>query len=151
MTDGVNVDWSLLKSPDYVGDYANAFLVGRQMACGPTPAVPPEVNALNPGAGPSPTPDPWGARLDALSGPDRARAASQAEILVNLGTGLRAYPYGERARILRHLAPALAARGVPGQALADFDPTDQTLDATVGAARALQARLAAPPAGSAGA
>jgi hypothetical protein len=142
MTDGVNVDFGLLKSPDYVGDYAHAFEVGRQMAQPPGAAPTTIVNALSPGA--APAPDPWGARLEALSGDERAGAATQAELLTNLGTGLRAYPYGERARILRHLAPALAARGVPAQALAGFDPTDQALDATLSAARALQARLAAP-------
>ena len=32
MADGVNLDFSLLKQPDYLGDYQNAFQVGRQMA-----------------------------------------------------------------------------------------------------------------------
>jgi hypothetical protein len=143
MTDGVNVDFGLLKSPDYVGDYANAFQVGRQMAQ-PAPAIPASVNALAPASpGPkTPGPDALAGPLGALDGAGRARAAREAELLVNLGTGLRAYPYGQRASILSHLTPALAARGVAPEAIARFDPTDEALEGVIGAARSLGARLA---------
>jgi hypothetical protein len=143
MTDGVNVDWGLLKSPDYVGDYANAFTVGRQMAQqqGEAGAASAPANALTATASAG---DPLEAQIGALDGPGRARAAEQADLLASLGSGLRAYPYAQRPGILAHLAPALAARGVPRQVLARFDPTDEALAAVRGQALALGARLQAP-------
>ncbi len=146
MADAVNIDWGLLKPPDYVSDYANAFAAGRQMAQqNPTP---PSVNAFTTGgaggaAGPAPAqPDPLDDRIGALNPAERARATQQADLLQSLGTGLRAYPYAARPGILAHLAPTLIARGVPAEALAGFDPTDTALNAAVVQARALGARLA---------
>jgi hypothetical protein len=75
------------------------------------------------------------AHIASLDGPGRARAAEQADLLTSLGTGLRAYPYAQRPRILAHLAPALIARGAPPEALAAFDPTDEALDGVIDQAR----------------
>ena len=142
MPDGVNINWSLLKTPDYAGDYANAFAVGRQMAQarGEPGAVPASVNAFTaPSAAPAaPTlPEDMAAHIASLDGPGRARAAEQADLLTSLGTGLRAYPYAQRPRILAHLAPALIARGAPPEALAAFDPTDEALDGVIDQARVI--------------
>jgi hypothetical protein len=151
MPDGVNIDWGLLKQPDYAGDYANAFQVGRQMA--QAHPVPASVNAFTAGR-PAPTaprsappsalmsPEDMAGHIASLDGPGRARAAEQADLLTSLGTGLRAYPYAQRPRILAHLAPALIARGAPPEALAAFDPTDDALDGVIDQARLIGQGLA---------
>jgi len=133
MSDGVNVDWSLLKTPDYAGTYANAFETGRKIAA--RTAAP---NALDP-ASPGP------ASPLALSGPARDAAAERAELLGAIGAGLQGVPYAARPSILAHMAPALAARGVAPQAIASFDPTDDNLAAAVREARAWQGALAQAP------
>lgn len=152
MSDGVNIDWGLIKQPDYVGDYANAFAVGRRMA--QAPDVPASVNAFAAGAPAAPaapsseppsaliSPEDMAGHIASLDGPGRARAAEQADLLTNLGTGLRAYPYVQRPRILAHLAPALIARGAPAEALAAFDPTDDALDGVIDQARLIGQGLA---------
>jgi hypothetical protein len=142
MPDGVNIDWGLLKSPDYVGDYANAFQVGRQIAGQKGEAA---VNAFGAGAPPPVAPasaQDISTQLASLDGPGRARAAEQADLLASLGAGLRAYPYPQRPRILAHLAPALIARGAPPEALAAFDPTDAALDGVINQARMIGQGLA---------
>ena len=149
MTDGVNVDWGLLRQPDYVGDYANAFQVGRQMA-GPPPVVPPSVNAFatgTPTGQTGPQPDDVASRIANLDPAARGWASQQAELIGSLGAGLSAFPYVQRPGILAHLAPALIARGLPPEALASFDPTDAALDDAMSAARSLGARLNGPPSG----
>ncbi len=150
MNDGVNIDWGLIKQPDYVGDYANAFAVGRRMA--QAQPSPPSANAFTTG-GPAPAPAPpaptspedMAAHIASLDGPGRARAAEQADLLASLGTGLRAYPYVQRPRILAHLAPALIARGAPPKTLAAFDPTDDALNGVIDQARLIGQGLAAAP------
>jgi hypothetical protein len=152
MSDGVNIDWGLIKQPDYVGDYANAFQVGRTMAQAQAPAAPPSVNAFTTGAPwapaaptapPAPTsPEDMSAHIASLDAAGRARAAEQADLLASLGTGLRAYPYAQRPSILAHLAPALIARGAPPEALAGFDPTNEALDGVIGQARIIGEGLA---------
>ena len=82
------------------------------------------------------------AQIVSLDDPGRAHAAQQAELLESLGAGLKRFAYPLRPGILAHLAPALVARGLPAQALAAFDPTDDALDGVVGQARDLGARLA---------
>ncbi|MDE2356852.1 MAG: hypothetical protein KGL69_08875 [Alphaproteobacteria bacterium] len=168
MTDGVNVDFGLLKQPDYTGEYANAFQMGRQLAQPSTvrPLSGPgsgnamrgaiaNPQALPPARVPPPTAAPPGpaapeamaqdpdlqARLANLDPPARAQAAGQAELLASLAQGLRGQPYAERGRILTHLAPALAARGVPPGALSGFDPTDAALEAAAAQALALHGML----------
>jgi len=164
MPDGVNIDWGLLKTPDYVGDYANAFQVGRTMA--QQQGAPASVNAFTLGApaGPPSPPAPAtpavaarpgsatplsdedvATHIAALDGPGRAQAAAQADLLASLGTGLRAYPYAQRPRILAHLAPALITRGAPPEALAAFDPTDAALDGIIDQARIIGAGIAGAP------
>ena len=92
MTDGVNVDWGLLKQPDYVGDYANAFQVGRQEVQQQLQA-PPSVNAFDTGAArvPSSAPATLDAQIGSLDDPGRAHAAQQAELLESLGAGLKRF------------------------------------------------------------
>lgn len=112
MADGVNIDWSLARPQQ---DYATTYANAFRLGR--------QVAGQQTAAG-------------------QAQAAQRAELLANLGTGLRAYPYAQRGSILAHMAPALIARGVPAAAIAAFDPSDQALDAAVGAARQMQARLA---------
>jgi hypothetical protein len=143
MSDGIGVDFSLLKTPDYLGDYQNAFDVGRKLAeegVSGSAATPNAFAPRPPVSGENPL-----APLDGLTGPARSRALEQADLLVNLGAGLKGFDYGERRAVLAHMAPALAARGVPPSALAAFDPTDQNLDEAVGAASAALSRLAPTP------
>jgi hypothetical protein len=120
------------------------------------PAATPASDAFNPG-GPiaAATTDPsanamigavpdgvdLGRRLDALSLPQKAAAARQAEILNVVGRGLAAHPYVQRRSILDHLAPALAARGVAPEILRAFDPTDANLIEALGSVTAIGRRL----------
>ena len=135
MTDGVNVDFGLLgKPPDYAGDYVNAFQAGRKLA---GEQVVGNAMAPDPPAGAS-----LADRIAGMSDEARAGAARQAEILGAVAAGLKGHPYTERPALLAHLAPALAARGLPPQAIAAFDPTDDNLDATAASAQALGGMLA---------
>jgi hypothetical protein len=84
-----------------------------------------------------------------LNPPQRLAAARQAEILSVIGQGLAGRPYGERRAVLAHMAPQLAARGVPPAAIAAFDPSDTNLAAALAEAGALRALLS-PPAAAAG-
>jgi hypothetical protein len=142
MPDGVNVDFGLLKTPDYVGDYANAFQAGRDLAQqrGQASAA---GNAFGPRRM---VVGDFKEQLAGL-GPDaRARLAQQADLLGGIGMGLKSVPYPERRPVLAHMTPALATRGVnPGQ-IAAFDPTDANLDEAIAQARQLTGLLAPPPA-----
>lgn len=134
MTDGI--DFGALKTPDYLGDYANAFAVGR--AIGQVR----EMNAFNPTSGERMDPI---ARIAALAPEGRAAAMRRAELLTALGSGLASRPYAERRAIIAHMAPQLTALGLPAGALAGFDPNDANLSAALGQARALQQVLNPPP------
>ncbi|HZL00966.1 MAG TPA: hypothetical protein VFC47_13830 [Caulobacteraceae bacterium] len=134
MSDGVNIDFSALKTPDYVGDYANAFQAGRQLAGQNI-----QGNALT-GYGADPSRETQAA-IAAMTPAQRAQGAKSAEILAAMGQGLRAVPYPARRPVLDHLTPALAARGIDPAAVAAFDPTDANLDAHVAQARVLTAML----------
>ena len=98
------------------------------------------VNAFAPQA-----PNDLSGRLAALSPDQRAAAARQAELLAAVGQGLAGRPYAERQAILAHMAPHLAARGVPPEVAAGFDPTDENLAAAVSQALSLRAKLAGGP------
>jgi hypothetical protein len=91
-------------------------------------------------------PHDFGDAIASLSPDQRAAAARQAEILAAVGQGLAGRPYPERQAILAHMAPHLAARGVPPSVTAGFDPTDDNLAAAVSQALSLRARLASGPA-----
>jgi hypothetical protein len=142
LSDGINIDFSPIeRNTDYVGDYANAFRIGRAMARqGPTAGAP---NAF---AGPAPDPEGEAlARLGALRGPARAAAAGRADLFASLAGALAGRPYAERRAILDHMAPDLAAQGVPAEALRAFDPSDEALAGLGATARALAERLQASP------
>ena len=98
------------------------------------------VNAFDPQG-----PDDFGQAIASLSPAQRAAAVRQAEILAAVGQGLAGRPYAERRAILAHMAPHLAARGVPPAATATFDPTDDNLAAAVSQAVSLRTRLASGP------
>lgn len=127
MTDiGQGVDFSPLKTPDYVGGYQNAFQVGRALA-GRVSA-----NALRPGR---------------AAGPARANApgpvlspTDRADIWATMAEGLRGRPYAERPAVLAHLSPVLARQGFPVEAVRAFDPTDENLDGFAAAVRDAAAR-----------
>lgn len=134
MSDGVNVDFGLLKTPDYLGDYANAFAVGRQIAQGGM-----KMNAFSVKGETDP-----GRGIAALAPEARAAAARRAEILATIGRGLASRPYAERRAIIAHLTPQLVGQGLPAAELAQFDPSDENLAAAVGQASALREALTRP-------
>jgi hypothetical protein len=101
----------------------------------------PQVNAMT-GADPGPV----GEQLARLGPERRAFAARQMEMLGAISQGLAGRPYAERRAILAHLAPQLAAQGVPPAILAAFDPTDANLAAAAGEAEAVR-RAVQPGAG----
>jgi hypothetical protein len=107
---------------------------------GPPPG--PEVNAMTGDDGAAGALREQIARLDPQQ---RDAAARQAEILGAIGQGLAGRPYGERRALLAHMAPQLAARGVPPGAIAAFDPSDANLAAAMAEAGALSRMLAAQP------
>jgi hypothetical protein len=83
-------------------------------------------------------------QIGRLNPQQKLAAARQAEILSAIGQGLAGRPYGERRAVLAHMAPQLAARGVPPAAIAAFDPSDANLAAALAEAGALRAMLNAP-------
>jgi hypothetical protein len=131
MTDAV--DFGALKTPDYLGDYTNAFRVGQGMAGGT------KMNAFNVNGETDP-----GRGIAALAPEARAAAARRAEVLAAVGRGLASRPYAERRAIIAHLTPQLVGQGVPAAELVEFDPSDENLAAAVGQASALQAALTTP-------
>ena len=142
---GEGVDFSLLGPPrDYVGDYQNAFQVGRALAGQQMPA---SRNAFAPGAsakglavtGPATPTDPIASMTEA----QRARAADRADILANMAAGLKSRPYAERAAVLAHMTAALSAQGFAPEVIGAFDASDENLDAVAASARALSGQLAA--------
>lgn len=129
MTDGVNINSSALKAPDYLGSYVNAFKVGQALA-----AAPAGVNALTG----SPTRPAASTPIETVTAPPRDWGAEQAEVLGGVALGLKSIPYADRPAVLAHLTPALAARGLPPQAIAEFDPSDEDLDATMAEIKAVR-------------
>ncbi len=158
-------DFSGLKKPDVLGDYANAFAAGRrviQAARGPNAFAAPAASgpasvttvaaggdnariAVPPAPAPASAPAhrPIGEQISGLNPAQRLAAARQAEQLAAVGVGLKSVPYGERRAVLGHLGPALARGGVDPAAMAGFDPTDDNLDDQVAAALGLKAMLVA--------
>ncbi len=110
MTDGVNIDWSALGTPkDYVGDYNNAFQVGRAVAGQRIQANALQAYGANPTAPLARSVD----DLDRLTPAERSSAADRADIFSHVAVGLKGREYAERPSLLLHLTPALAAHGVP--------------------------------------
>ncbi len=135
MTDGVNIDWSLMgPQRDYVGDYTNAFQVGRALAGQGIQGKAFTGYEADPAA----TVD----GLAQLTPAQRAIASDRADILANMALGLKARPYGERAAILAHIAPDLAAHGIAPDMVSAFDATDENLDGVAASARSLIDALA---------
>jgi hypothetical protein len=60
------------------------------------------------------------------------------ELLGAISQGLAGRAYPERRAILMHMAPQLAAQGMPPAILAAFDPTDANLAAAAGEAEAVK-------------
>ena len=138
MTDGVNIDWSLLRpTPDLASGYANAFRAGRGLARQAA-----QDNAFRAGQAPSAAPPTLAEQVADLSPQARSLAAQRAEILGAVGQGLAGRPYVERRALLAHLAPRLATQGLPAAAVADFDPTDDNLAAVIDQAAQLRGWLA---------
>ena len=95
----------------------------------------PQVNAMT---GAAADPGPLGEQLARLGPEQRAFAARQMEMLGAISQGLAGRAYPERRAILRHMAPQLAAQGVPPAILAAFDPTDANLATAAGEAEAVR-------------
>lgn len=66
--------------------------------------------------------------ISRLSAEQRAQVAEQAQVLAPIYHGLRQMPYEHRRAQLQRVAPQLAARGIPPEMIAGYDPTDQNLD-----------------------
>jgi len=125
-----------ITAPPPTATYANAFRTGQGLGAG---AKPGGANAM------TGTDRPGEGLRDQIAGLDpaqRAFAARQAEILGAVGQGLAGLAPTQRRAALDHIAPALVATGVPADAIAAFDPTDENLAGVVGEARSLTAMLA---------
>ncbi|MGH6986152.1 MAG: hypothetical protein ACRED9_04845 [Caulobacteraceae bacterium] len=145
---GIDIDFSKLQTPDYVGTYQNAFAAGRRLAQQTAQA-----NAL---ARDQPATSAMGSMAQgraggipsdqALSDPlNRQRAANRAEIFTNLAAALRASPYAERSPILAHLSPVLTRMGVRPSAIAGFEPTDANIESLTAAIGRLAGGLRRAP------
>ena len=147
MTNGVNIDWSLVKPADPVGDYANAFNIGRSMAGPPATGNamgggrPMGGNAMAAPTRPPPMQTP-GDPAVALSPAQRQAASQRVEAIGALASALASRPYEERGAIIAHMAPALTASGLPAAAIGSFDPTDAALEAARAEAEQWRQRLA---------
>ncbi|HWE98688.1 MAG TPA: hypothetical protein VG248_02725 [Caulobacteraceae bacterium] len=121
MNPGVDIDRRVARPADPLGDYANAFGLGRRIA-----ALPPAAggtNAMARGTADAGPADPIGA----LAPAQRATAARRAELRGAMAAGVIQRPYEERRAIIAHLAPALQAQGMTAAAIGSFDPTDEAL------------------------
>ncbi len=100
---------SALRRPDYLGEFANAFHVGRSLSDSrDQPAV----------------------RVEGV-------AQRRAEIYSTIGAALLGQPYAERRAILAHLSPALEKEGLSRAAIARFDPTDDAIASSIQSAHAV--------------
>jgi hypothetical protein len=132
MADGIDINFGALKQPDYLGDYANAFKIGRDLAgqgiqqvALPTsaastsaPLSPPRmIVAPTPGAGLQGGPQ--AATCQALTVQQAQAARDHAEKFAVALHGLQMSTSdpSERLRIAQHVAPALG-----------IDPAKVTLD-----------------------
>ena len=158
MSDGVNIDWNLGKPADPVGDFANAFAIGRRMAGqqiagnamqsggGQTAGgqMQPSLVTGNAMASPLPAATPGQAAdpVAALTPGQRQAASQRVELIGALASALASRPYEERGAILAHMAPALGATGLPAEAISRFDPTDEALQEARAEAEQWRGRLA---------
>jgi hypothetical protein len=138
MTDGVNVDFGLLKSPDYLGDYVNAFKVGRDLQgqgqqpegfqVGGTPARPTE-GAFDPASS-----------VAAMSAAQREQASGRAEVVATLLAGLKATSTDpvQRLAMARHVAMRNPALGIAPASVTVADVSDAGLDAHLARISALR-------------
>ncbi|HEY5072070.1 MAG TPA: hypothetical protein VII63_08565 [Caulobacteraceae bacterium] len=144
----MSVDFGLLKPVDYVGDYANAFRVGRALAqpsappAQPGPA--PQANAFAPPA-PGPGVDP-AAAVSAMSGAQRGAAAARAEALAAVFSGLKGASADPQQRLAmaRHVAARNPTLGIAPQAIGAGDVSDTALDAHLAQAVSLRVLLQGP-------
>ena len=95
----------------------------------------PQVNAMT---GAAADPGPLEQQLARLGPVQRAVAARRMEMLGAISQGLAGRAYPERRAILSHMAPQLAAQGVPPAILAAFDPTDANLATAAAEAEAVR-------------
>jgi len=134
-----DIDWSLLKTPDAVGDYVNAFRVGRRIATegrdrpGDGPLAPPAAAGVMdgqlprtlPASGPDPMADPAAAsrRLMLADAVARAIAMRTADPVL-------------RADIAQHIARANPGLGIDPERLTPEMMTDAQIAALHAAAAA---------------
>ena len=136
MTDGVNIDFGALKSPDYVGNYVNAFRVGQDLGK-PTAVQDADTPFAN---------DPQGG---SNGKPEQARmqAAQRNEALAHMLIGLRGLPLEQRLGAARHLAQTSGLIDPAG--ITSQDVSDGGIDQHLAAAQTIAGVLARD--GSAGA
>ena len=138
MGDTINIDWARAQNPpDAATSYANAFQAGLGLAKSAGMA-----RASNAFASDAGTVEPSGTAGESwarsLTPEQRASVSQRAEIVGALSQGLASLPYLARAGALAHIAPALAAGGVPADSLVRFDPTDEALARVSATTSALQ-------------
>jgi hypothetical protein len=132
----MNVDFGLIRPPDYVGDYANAFAAGRRMAGATAPAS--VTNPFSaPGGGDMAT------AVAAMSEGQRQAAAQRAEALAAVLAGLKGASADPAARLAmaRHVAAVTPALGIAPAAIAGADVTDEGLARHLAGALSLGAML----------
>jgi hypothetical protein len=159
MADGVNIDWGLLKQPDYAGDYANAFAQGRQLAAQSIsdqgllkkPSAPPPAPS---GGGLAITPMPAvragsGGMMDLQpqianqSDQERQGAAQRAEAITAMLQGLRASTADpqQRLRMAQHVAATAPSLGIPPGKITINDVTDQGIAGHLATVISLQRQI----------
>lgn len=70
-------------------------------------------------------------------------AAQTADLLAQVGYGLKKLPYDQRRGALEQVAPGLINQGVDPKMVAGFDPTDANIDTIVAQSMSLKDQLAA--------
>lgn len=79
--------------------------------------------------------------INQMSTDQRVQAAQQAQTLAPVYNRLRQLPYEQRRAELERIAPALAARGIPADAISTYDPTDQNLDSDISLGMTLEQQM----------
>ncbi len=126
MTDGVNVDFGLLKPPNYVADYVNAFKVGQSLQ---------QQQALAGAGNPSPAAasadqEDTAASLASMSASQRQQAVGRTEMLASMLAGLRGASTDpmQRLAMARHIAARNPSLGIAPSAVSPADVTDAGLE-----------------------
>jgi hypothetical protein len=178
MADGVNIDWSALKAPDPLGDYASAFAAGRALAAqriagagsltgsiglpaapadppqtaggphGQAGVQPPRYGSSGDTTGPAAIQD----QIASMSEAQRQAASQAQEQFAAILNGLKiqtTIPY-ERLAMARHLASLHPEFAIDPNTITADDVSDQGLAGHIAASMSLKEQLDAANARSLG-